>query len=101
MDIICTCCGEPYDIEYVLHEDPSAFKREGCLIRACPSCNGLVPAHLNRRARDQLRRWPMPQTSSVTTSTVLPASCRTCSLPADTQPGRCSRSGFSRGIHHE
>jgi hypothetical protein len=55
MDIICTCCGEPYDIDYVLHEDPDAFKREGCLIRACDICHGVVPAHLNRRTRAQLR----------------------------------------------
>ena len=55
MDIICTCCGEPYHIDHVLHDDPGAFERQDCLITACPTCNGRKPARLNRRTRDQLR----------------------------------------------
>ena len=23
MDLICTCCGEPWDVDYVLHEEPT------------------------------------------------------------------------------
>jgi NAD-dependent SIR2 family protein deacetylase len=38
MDIICTNCGEPYDTDYILHDAPEEFKRNGCLITACPCC---------------------------------------------------------------
>ena len=55
MDIICTCCGEPWDVDYVLHEEPQAFEREGALIKACLCCHGRQPEDLNRRTRDQLR----------------------------------------------
>jgi len=55
MDIICTCCGEPWDTYHVLHEEPQGFEREGALIKACPCCHGRQPQDLNRRTRDQLR----------------------------------------------
>jgi len=55
MDIICTCCGEPWDTYHVLHEEPQGFEREGALINACPCCHGRQPEDLNRRTRDQLR----------------------------------------------
>ena len=54
MDVICTCCGEPWDVNYVLHEEPQGFEREGALITACPCCHGRQPEDLNRRTRDQL-----------------------------------------------
>jgi hypothetical protein len=40
MDILCSNCGEPWDLDTVLHDDPDEFKRRGCLISACPSCRG-------------------------------------------------------------
>ena len=54
MDIICTCCGEPWDICHLLHEEPQGFDCEGALIRACPCCHGERPDALNRRTRGQL-----------------------------------------------
>ena len=38
MDLVCTRCGEPWDVMYVLHEEPGAFKRKGGLISWCPTC---------------------------------------------------------------
>ena len=40
MDIICTNCGEPWDIDHVLHEEPENFDRDGSVIKSCPSCHG-------------------------------------------------------------
>jgi hypothetical protein len=39
MDLLCTNCGEPWDVDHVLHEaDPEDFTRDGGLITRCPSC---------------------------------------------------------------
>jgi len=38
MDIICISCGEPWAIDYVLHDDPEAFRRKGGKIMHCPCC---------------------------------------------------------------
>ncbi len=38
MDLICTSCGEPWDLDYVLHEEPEAFERKGSAIVSCPCC---------------------------------------------------------------
>ena len=54
MDIICTCCGQPWDMYHVLHEEPQGFDREGALIKACPCCHGEQPDALNRHSRRQL-----------------------------------------------
>jgi hypothetical protein len=43
MDLICTRCGEPWDLDHVLHEDPGGFDRDGGLIRRCPSCPAEEP----------------------------------------------------------
>lgn len=43
MDIVCTRCGEPWDVAYVLHEEPHAFKRQGGLIQRCPACPPVRP----------------------------------------------------------
>ncbi|MDD2942944.1 MAG: hypothetical protein PHC51_08280 [bacterium] len=40
MDIICTNCGEPWDMDYVRHEAKEEFCRQGALIVACPCCQG-------------------------------------------------------------
>jgi len=55
MDVICTCCGEPWDIYHELHEEPREFDREGALIRGCPCYHGREPENLNRRTQNQLR----------------------------------------------
>ena len=54
MDLICTCCGEPWDIDHVLHEEPDEFDREGGLIRACPCCHGVRPEGLPEKIRESL-----------------------------------------------
>jgi len=38
MDLICTKCGEPWDLDYVLQEAPEDFIREGSAILHCPAC---------------------------------------------------------------
>lgn len=43
MDLVCTRCGEPWDIAYVLQEEPDAFRRRGGLIQHCPSCPTAKP----------------------------------------------------------
>jgi hypothetical protein len=43
MDLICTRCGEPWDLYHVLHENPAGFDREGGLIRRCPTCPAEEP----------------------------------------------------------
>lgn len=54
MDVICTCCGEPWEIDYVLHDEPEEFNRRGGLIRACPVCHGARPAGQSQEQRDNL-----------------------------------------------
>ena len=54
MDLICTCCGEPWDIDHVLHEEPEEFNREGGLIRACPCCHGVRPKELPEKICESL-----------------------------------------------
>ena len=38
MDLVCTNCGEPWEMDYVLHEEPEAFERRNGVIEHCPSC---------------------------------------------------------------
>ena len=52
MDLVCTRCGEPWDLDHVLHEDPDGFHRKGGLIEHCPSCPREKPAlSVNERLR--------------------------------------------------
>ena len=55
MDLICTCCGEPWEVAYVLHEEPDGFNREGGLIRSCPCCHGKAPEDMTDDTRKRLR----------------------------------------------
>ena len=54
MDLICTCCGEPWDVDYVLHEEPRGFDRRGGRILACPCCHGTTPEGISQAERDRL-----------------------------------------------
>lgn len=54
MDVICFTCGEPWDIHTVLHDEPEGFERKGCLIRACPCCQGQRPAELSSEFTEKL-----------------------------------------------
>jgi hypothetical protein len=38
MDLLCTNCGEPWDLDHVLHEEPQAFRRSGSAVVSCPAC---------------------------------------------------------------
>jgi hypothetical protein len=55
MDLICTRCGEPWDVYHVLHEEPEEFDRQGGLIRACPCCHGKEPEDMTDETRRRLR----------------------------------------------
>ena len=48
MDLVCIRCGEPWDMDYVLHEDPGEFKRRGGRIDRCPCCPKQKPKHSPR-----------------------------------------------------
>jgi len=54
MDLICTCCGEPWDVDHVLHHEPDKFERQGGLIRACPCCHGTRPDGMTEERRSKL-----------------------------------------------
>jgi len=43
MDLVCTRCGEPWDMHHVLHDEPAAFRRKGSVIRRCPACPPQMP----------------------------------------------------------
>ena len=43
MDLVCIRCGEPWDMDYVLHDDPAAFERKGGKIEHCPACPDEPP----------------------------------------------------------
>lgn len=38
-DLMCINCGEPWDMDYVLHEEPQEFTRNGAAITRCPTCS--------------------------------------------------------------
>ena len=48
MDIVCTRCGEPWDVDYVRHEEPSGSKRRSGRIDRCPACPTERPKHSGR-----------------------------------------------------
>ena len=51
MDLICTNCGEPWDMDTVLHDEPEEFTRQGAAIVHCPACkeNGKPPPELREK----------------------------------------------------
>ena len=55
MDLVCTCCGEPWHIDHVLHHEPDEFDRDGGLIRACPCCHGKKPEGMTEERRGRLQ----------------------------------------------
>lgn len=38
-DLMCVNCGEPWDMDYVLYEEPEEFVRSGAAIMGCPACS--------------------------------------------------------------
>lgn len=54
MDLICLTCGEPWEVEHVLHDAAADFERKGCRITRCPACAGRLPT-LKDACRERLR----------------------------------------------
>lgn len=54
MDLMCVCCGEPWNVDYVLQEATDEFNREGALIRGCPCCHGVEPKDMTEERRKLL-----------------------------------------------
>lgn len=54
MDTICTRCGEPWDIDEVLHGQIDEFDRDDCLIRRCPCCRTKATVQLSVAQRERL-----------------------------------------------
>lgn len=54
MDIPCTNCGEPWDMEYVLHEAPHEFTRIHGRIDRCPACPATGRPPLSAAERERL-----------------------------------------------
>ena len=54
MDLMCLTCGEPWEVDHVLHEAPADFERKGCRITRCPACAGRLPT-LTESDRGRLR----------------------------------------------
>jgi hypothetical protein len=47
MDLCCARCGEPWDMDHVLHEEPQDFKYKDGRISECPACRGKSDKDLN------------------------------------------------------
>ena len=54
MDIPCVNCGEPWNLDYVLHEAPHAFTRTDGRIDHCPACPATGQPNLSEEERDRL-----------------------------------------------
>ena len=53
MDLVCTSCGEPWDMDHVLHDDPTAFGRDGAAVNSCPCCR-LQTRSFSKEDRERL-----------------------------------------------
>jgi hypothetical protein len=54
MDLPCINCGEPWDMDYVLHEAPHAFTRTHGRIDRCPACPATGRPPLSAAERERL-----------------------------------------------
>lgn len=56
MDLYCTRCGEPWELDDVLHDaEDGEFRRSGGRILECPACEANIRsgfAEANRRRRE-------------------------------------------------
>jgi hypothetical protein len=53
MDLVCTNCGEPWSLDYVLHDAPDDFSRSGAAIIGCPCCKDRK-CELTKEERERL-----------------------------------------------
>ena len=54
MDLPCTNCGEPWDMDYVLHEAPHEFTRTHGRIDRCPACPATGRPPLSAAEQERL-----------------------------------------------
>ena len=54
MDLPCINCGEPWDMDYVLHEAPHEFTRTHGRIDRCPACPAISRPPLSAVEQDRL-----------------------------------------------
>jgi hypothetical protein len=54
MDLPCINCGEPWDMDYVLHEAPHEFTRTHGRIDRCPACPTTGNPQLSATERARL-----------------------------------------------
>ena len=54
MDLPCINCGEPWDMDYVLHEAPHEFTRTHGRIDRCPACRATGRPSLSAAERERL-----------------------------------------------
>lgn len=54
MDLICTNCGDPWSMDYVLHDAPQDFVRKGGVITHCPSCPKNGEKNLDEKTKIRL-----------------------------------------------
>jgi hypothetical protein len=55
MDMVCLTCGEPWDMDYVLHEAPHEFTRTHSRIDRCPACPATGRPALSAAEREHLQ----------------------------------------------
>jgi len=54
MDLVCVNCGEPWDVDHVLHDAPQEFIRKGGVIKKCPACPKEGQPNLDEKTRVKL-----------------------------------------------
>ena len=54
MDMVCLTCGEPWDMDYVLHEAPHEFTRRHSRINRCPACPATGRPALSAEEQERL-----------------------------------------------
>ena len=75
MDLICTCCGEPWDIYHVLHEEPEGFDRQGGRIQLARVVTVSAGGDAGEDTRGVWSRRPTSLSFAVMMSTA-PPPCR-------------------------
>jgi hypothetical protein len=55
MKLTCICCGERWEAQHVLRDEPEKFDRRGAILRACPCCHGSEPDGMTQEERIRLR----------------------------------------------
>ena len=63
MNMLCLRCGELWDQDTALHDEPKRFLRKGSVIYTCPNCVGKLQHELKPPPKLKLalcsRRYPI------------------------------------------